>query len=253
MRTAFHKQVSKLLDVDWLTVGTMIKLDGQIVYEKNAQGVFPSASLIKLAILNEILDSQVDLNQSIVVSGKKPVGGAGVLQLLSQADWCLRDLLALMISDSDNFASNILIHHFSTRSINHYLEDHHFQTTRLNRYLMDSHALEQGVDNQTNAAESLRLLEMALSHGDIVTNWFKNQQFRYKLPGNFDESGDAIQVFNKTGEGNQIDHDVARFVYGKHSLEIAMLTLSTSDRMNVISIFNQIGQLAAEELEQIDA
>lgn len=252
MRTVFHKQVSRLLDVDWLTVGIIINLDGQIVYEKNAQDVFPSASLIKLAILNEILDSQVDLKQSIVVSDKKPVGGAGVLQLLSQDKWQLRDLLALMISDSDNFASNILIQHFGMKAINHYLETHHFQATRLNRYLMDSHALEQGVDNQTDAAESLRLLEMALNHGDIVTNWFKNQQFRYKLPGNFDELGDAIQVFNKTGEGNQVDHDVARFVYGKHSLEIAMLTLSTSDRMNVISIFNQVGQLAATELAHID-
>lgn len=242
-------RVTEVINNDWLTIGMVVKLDGKIVFEKNEADVFPSASLIKLAILNYVLDQQVDLDAEFIVSSKNSVGGAGVLQLLSKQQWRLQDLLALMISVSDNFASNVLINHFGMGNINCYLQANGFSATRLNRQLMDSDALAKGIDNVTTAKESLRLLSMALGHGKKVSRWFANQQSRYKLPGNFDESGINIQVFNKTGEGNQIDHDVARFVVGSHTADVALLTVSTADRLNVIRVFNQVGQLVATDLE----
>lgn len=248
MSADWESKIENLLAVDWLTAGMIVKLDNQTIIEQHSREIFPSASLIKLAVLNYVLDGDFDLDEKILVADKKPVGGAGVLQLLSQKQWQLRDLLALMISVSDNFASNVLIAHFGMGSINRYLDQLAFEGTRLNRYLMDSAALKQGIDNQINASEALQLLEMALAHGPMVTSWFSHQQSRYKLPGNFDEAGSRIQVFNKTGEGNQIDHDVARFVYGNHLMDVALLTISRSQRMAVIQRFNQIGQLLADAI-----
>lgn len=230
--------------------GLLIESDGQTLAEHDSRQAFPSASLIKLAVLNAVLDSKVDLDQLIHVSSDKLVGGAGILQLMSNRSWKLGDLLALMISVSDNSATNLVISLMGMAQIQAYLETRDFKQTKLERYLMDGRALATGHDNQTSAAESLLLLQQALSHGPEIQNWFRNQQFRYKLPGNFDESSEKVVVYNKTGEGNLIDHDVARIVYNNHFVDVAMLTLGSLNRMATLQKFNQVGQAIVDWLAE---
>ncbi|MCT2898663.1 serine hydrolase [Lentilactobacillus buchneri] len=228
--------------------GLLIQSNGQTLVDHDSHEAFPSASLIKLAILNDVLDSNVDLDQSVDVSTDELVGGAGILQLMSVRPWKLRDLLALMISVSDNSATNVVISLMGMNHIQHYLQTHDFHETGLERYLMDGRALASGKNNYTSAAESLRLLQQALHNVSEVQSWFANQQFRYKLPGNFDESGENVAVYNKTGEGNLIDHDVAQIVYNNHSVDIAMLTAGSLNRMETIQKFNQVGQSVVDWL-----
>lgn len=232
------------------TIGLIIKVNHEQKLVVNANKAFRSASLIKLAILNDVLDSHFDLDKEIHVRRDKLVGGAGVLQLLSERIFQLKDLLALMISVSDNSATNLVIDLIGMDHVNQYLSKMGFYKTRLNRYLMDTNALENGKDNYTTPAESQRLLEMAIANHPMTKTWFLNQQFRYKLPGDFDETGNGIQVYNKTGEGYQIDHDVAEFVYGNKVISIALLTFGSRSRMNTIRLFNDVGELGADFLSR---
>ncbi len=157
-------------------------MNGQTLVEHRSRASFPSASLIKLAILADILDSHIQLDQMIPVHEDQLVGGAGVLQLLQPRDWKLRDLLALMISDSDNSATNVVISFIGMEHVQNYLKSNGFEQTKLNRYLMDGRSLALGIDNFTSAEESLRLLDSVLSmvqpllHGLRTNNFVINCQ-----------------------------------------------------------------------------
>jgi len=249
MTNQLSDTIEQILSGSSFNYGLLIESDGQALVEHNSHETFPSASLIKLAILNDVLDSHLDLDQKVDVDSEHLVGGAGVLQLMQPRKWTLRDLLALMISVSDNSATNLVISVVGMSNVQDYLVNQEFKQTELNRYLMDGNALADGINNYTSAAESLALLQRFLRYGSEVQSWFNNQQFRYKLPGNFDESGEDIAVYNKTGEGNLIDHDVARFVYSNHVVDIAMLTSGSLNRMDTIYKFNQVGQAVADWLE----
>lgn len=249
MRNDLADNIEHILSGAQFNYGLVIRMNNQTLVEHRSHESFPSASLIKLAILADILDSGIEMDQSVPVHADQLVGGAGVLQLLEPRDWTLKDLLALMISDSDNSATNVVISFIGMAHVQNYLNKKGFEQTKLNRYLMDGRSLARGIDNFTSAAESLRLMDSVLSHDEMVNSWFNNQQFRYKLPGNFDESNEKVAVYNKTGEGYLIDHDVAKFVYSNKSAEIAMLTFGSHHRMDTLHAFNQVGQALLNCLE----
>lgn len=208
----------------------------------------PSASLIKLAVLATILDDGVPLERVVHFAPEQSVGGAGVLQLLDASEMTIGHLAALMISDSDNTASNVLIKTISMKRVNEWLIGHGYTATSIQRYLMDSTALSNGLDNWTSANEAVRLLRYLLNHFSIVRPWFANQQFRGKLPLLFDELPHRFQVYNKTGEGPKIDHDVAHFSNGETTYDVAVLTVGLPNRLVMTTLMAQIGQTIADTL-----
>ena len=77
----------------------------------NADTVFPTASVIKVAIVAELMtqvaEGRLDLDTPVMVSPNEIVGGSGVLSVLTMPlTLPLRDLVMLTISESDNTASN---------------------------------------------------------------------------------------------------------------------------------------------------
>ncbi|MTV82884.1 serine hydrolase [Secundilactobacillus folii] len=212
------------------------------------QEQLPAASLIKLAILGTQMSQQPDLSDPVDVSKTAPVGGAGVLQLLSSSRYSLGDILGLMIADSDNFAANVMIDRLSMNGINSWLDHQEYLHTHLGRYLMDSSAQKTGHENLISAADALRLFRDLLAYFPQIEPWFINQQFRYKLPVSFDETSTAVTVMNKTGEGPMIDHDVARFQKGNDWYDIAVLTNGIPDRIDALNLLGKIGRVIYRSL-----
>ena len=75
---------------------------------------YPSASLIKVpilvALLDEVANGRVDLAERSTMIGRDRVGGSGILKhLQSGTDPTLEDLAWLMITLSDNTATNLLL------------------------------------------------------------------------------------------------------------------------------------------------
>lgn len=211
--------------------------------------VIRSASLIKLAVLNTLIDSHTNLDTIIEIDDQALVAGSGVISVLRPQKLQVRKLMSMMISVSDNSATNILINYIGGIGVvNQWLKSAGFKSTQLNRMMMDTNALQAGRDNFTTAIESLALFKRALTRSSEINSWFINQQFRYKLPGNFDELGLKITVANKTGEGQSLDHDVAQFIYGDQTIDIALLTSDFANRSDTISLFNQVGQLIASTI-----
>lgn len=125
---------------------------------------FPAASAIKILILLEFFrkarTGTLDLDEFTTITDDIKVGGTGVLKELGEVSITLRDLATLMITVSDNTATNILIDITDMNDINVTLERLGLQTTRLLRKMQDYDAIAQGKENCSTPNEFTRLMEI---------------------------------------------------------------------------------------------
>ncbi|MDY0404926.1 serine hydrolase [Virgibacillus sp. 179-BFC.A HS] len=110
-------------------------------WENHAEQVFIPASVIKLpvmaAIFSKAHQNELDLSDTITLQQDDMVGGSGVLQHMTPGtEISLDDLITLMIIQSDNTATNILIDLASTASINQLMEKIGMHHSVINRKLM---------------------------------------------------------------------------------------------------------------------
>jgi beta-lactamase class A len=104
----------------------------------NAGTRFPTASVIKLAIMVEAFDQigrgTLAANAVVRVREGAKVGGSGVVRELHDgAELTIRDLIRLMIVVSDNTATNLLLERVGVASVNARLAAYGLNDTRLFR------------------------------------------------------------------------------------------------------------------------
>ena len=138
-----------------LTTGRVIEIRGDVV--------FPQASSIKLALIFELYQQagagKIDLN-SLRSLPKIRAGGSGVLPYLSEkAQLTVRDLAVLMMSLSDNAATNILIDEVTFAAVNSRMDALGLARTRFRRHMIDLAAARRGEENVSTPQEMVRLIE----------------------------------------------------------------------------------------------
>lgn len=125
--------------------------------------IFPSASLIKVPIMVEVFRRFEEANQSLdellPMRAEDQVGGSGVLKDLTPGTrYCIRDLTTLMITVSDNTATNLLIDFLGVDSVNLTLARLGLRDTELVRKLQRVPA-ERSTFNRTTAWDMATLME----------------------------------------------------------------------------------------------
>ncbi|MCO7125707.1 class A beta-lactamase-related serine hydrolase [Sporolactobacillus shoreicorticis] len=217
-----------------------------------------SASLIKLPILfyafkNPHLNPS-QLQQTVRFDEEQIVGGSGVLQLLSGREWMVKDLLGLMISVSDNTATNLIMDFFGIDQIQKWVADQGLTETKIERKMMDEDAQRKGRTNRISAHDANSVIRHIFSKTDPfpdeVKFWMLHQQFRDKLPGLFDEKTQPVSVYNKTGEMEEIDHDAAYFTCNGHSMAVTVMTSGIKNRQKALMAIQNIGDAIANYLIQ---
>lgn len=165
----------------------------------NADQVFPTASVIKLAVLAELYRQEqqggaaVSKKDDAAGASKKDdaagaAGPAGAAKNARLADLYTvrkedlvpdsdilggltpgvsritnRDLATLMVSVSDNSAANVLIERVGIENVNALLDSLGLKQTRLRRKMMDLEAARQGRENVATPRELAALLEAVYS------------------------------------------------------------------------------------------
>ena len=150
------------------TAGLYIKsANERIHYVHNGDLLFPAASLIKLAIyfeyLNRICKGHLDPARKIALSKESIVGGHGILknEPLNSAHE-LKKIAKLMITDSDNTATNILIDILGLDRINFAVKTLGMRDTILQRKMLDVDSMASGKDNLTTARDIYVFLDEIL-------------------------------------------------------------------------------------------
>lgn len=179
----------------------------------NPDSRFPAASLAKIPILVEVA-RQVEFGMLAWDTGYAvPVtahaGSSGVLaDLNATLHPTLRDLAYLMITISDNTASNVLLDLVGMDAVNVTMHQLGLHETRIERHFIDVEARKAGYENWTTAGDMALLLSFFCA--DLLPG--RNEMLKMLLRQNDDSTipaywSEEIPYAHKTGGLAGIVHD----------------------------------------------
>jgi len=213
----------------------------------------PSASLIKLPILATFWEAvearRLDPNERVSLDAAAlRVEGTGVLKALSpglQPTWS--DLATLMITVSDNVATNLIIDQLGMDTIQSWIDKAGLAETRIERRMMDRAAMSAGRGNWTSAADMETML-IAIARGTCVSEGasremrrvLEAQQIQDRLGRRLDE---GVRASNKTGNFGPVIHDVGVVTWTGGTIVLAVLTQSAGASWEAMDMIAGISAL----------
>lgn len=214
--------------------------DGRSLY-LNADAVFPTASTIKIAVLGELYSQNekgkgARLSDPYTVDRKDLVGTEGAMQVMTPGVTRLtnRDLAALVVTLSDNSATNVLINRVGLDSVNAWLGHLGLRETRLRRLMLDVRAAQQGRENTATPRELATML--AAIHQGKVFSKATTEEFLRMLSTDKESYiprllPTDLQIANKPGNLDGVRNDAGIVFVPDRPFAIAvMATFSADDR-----------------------
>jgi beta-lactamase class A len=218
-----------------------------------ADEVFPSASVIKVPILVELLAQaeagELRLDDRATLRDAEKVPGSGVLSMLHAGlELTLEDLAHLMITVSDNTASNMLIDLLGCDRINARLVGLGLTKTQLQRKFYDFEAREKGFDNWATAGELADLL-VSIERRSVVSAAacekmlaiMRKQQLDGKIPKLLPPD---TPVANKTGSISTASHDIGIVYAPAGPIALAVLTRDIPEPAVAEGVIRHVARLA---------
>lgn len=197
--------------------------------------LFQAASVIKLPILAAILLEEREhpgvLQERLLVRDGDKVPGCGALQHISGTQaYDIESLCKLMITISDNTATNVLIRRFGIEFLNERFRVLGLQETKIFRFLFDTEAARQGKENLCQPKEIGSLLEEIYHRRCVSANasermraMLSQQQINHKIPSLLPPT---VRVEHKTGEDEGITNDVG-ILYGREPCVLVFVSNET--------------------------
>ena len=190
-----------------------------------------SASMIKVFVLatamEKVSNGELNLEDQLILTDGDKVGGAGVLAGFdSGTKFSIKKLLELMITESDNTATNMIIDRLSMNDVNAYVQKNGYNDTVLSRKMMDFSAVKEGRENYTSVRDLGRFFTR-LYDKKCVGEVYDNIMIDFLL-GQTDTEGipAALRdgtVAHKTGELVGVYND-GGIIYGTQDSVLVVMT-----------------------------
>jgi beta-lactamase class A len=226
----------------------------------DAGRLFPAASSIKVALLLELYrqagEGRYRLSDRHRVSAAERTPGSGVLLELGDGtvEMTLKDLATLMITVSDNTATNILIDRVGMDSVNATLDHLGLGRTRLRRKMMALAEQARGNENVSTPEELGRLMEKIFRAEvlsaeacremmDILSRP-KTGQIRDLLPP-------EIQVAHKTGGISGVRNDVGVVLLEGRPFIVSAMSNLVRDEAEAQRAIAEVSRLAFDYFERL--
>ena len=226
----------------------------KIEYERNSSEQFRAASLIKLPILwtylIEVAENKINPQMQFAITSSSKVLGTGVLKDLDCGNkFTLEELATIMITESDNIATNILIDILGFDLINSQIITLGMKSTHLQRKMQDFDSASQGRDNLTTAKDIAIFLHTVIDGVSINDNIslaaykiLKSQNLNSKLPKFIP---DDIEIAHKTGDLPKLEHDVGILSRDNRKIIVVALADDLIDNTEGVEYCQQVGKIAA--------
>jgi beta-lactamase class A len=198
--------------------------------------VLPPASTIKLFVLRELFRQveagRVSLSEPVVTRKRDIVPGTGVLKdLESGLRLGLGDAAMLMITVSDNMATNLVIGRLGTRTINRATREAGFLSTRLSGKLYRRHdhrSATTASDLGTLMLHVARRQEISPTASMAMLDMLRREQSAEIVGRHLvreHDGGERWVIASKNGALDGVRHDVA-YVSGRRARYIVALMSS---------------------------
>jgi len=193
----------------------------------NADVVFPTASMIKIAILLELFRQRevgrLKLDETLTVRKSHKTAGSGLIENMGdEVTLSLHDLAVLMNAISDNTATNVLIDRLGIAKINRAIRDAGMTQTRLYRKIafdkrrrlkypyfatgtprdfmtLMTNLYEGRLLNETNTQEMLAIMRVQKYMGNLTRYLRFNPYARASQDWVASKTGSILGVRNETG------------------------------------------------------
>jgi len=202
------------------------------------QQEFPTASTIKLAVLYELFrqadEGRLTLDTATPLDRSQVVGGDGVLRGMGTPALSLRDHAVLMMSISDNTATNVLIDRVGIPAVAARMQSLGLTGIRLRRKMMDSAAAARGDENVATPHDIVRLLRIIHTGEGLkaeskagalkILQVGAGGQIRRGVPP-------TVTVLNKPGnlEGVRVDAAIVEAQHRPYALAVMTTYLNDED------------------------
>ncbi|QBO35691.1 hypothetical protein EQG49_04055 [Periweissella cryptocerci] len=240
------------------------------------------ASTIKVFILAALLDQEskghIKLTQTYQLQASDKVGGTGILQgAASGSSYSYKELANLMITQSDNTATNIIIQRLGDGNfaagfsvVNNYVQSLGYRHTKLQRKMMDLTNQKNNMVAANEACDFLYKLYQGQLPGvdEQARQWFLQLMTQTTNRQKFAAQGNnGITSYNKSGESSYqgIQNDLAIVTRGKQAYVVAGLSqlympaahnpgqylssglmASSAQTQQQVSAFSQLGQTLSQ-------
>jgi beta-lactamase class A len=231
LRAVLDRQLQSIVDGLNGVIGyAVLDLNSGEEFGRLERQGFPTASTIKLAVLYELFkqadEGRLALDVPAPLDRSHVVGGSGVLHALGTPALSLRDYAVLMISISDNTATNVLIGRLRMPAISARMQSLGLADIRLRRKMMDGAAAARGDENVATPRDLVRLLRI-LYAGEGLTLDGKGGMLKILEigAGGYLRRGIPlnVQVLNKPGEleGVRVDAAIVRGPHRPYAIAVA--------------------------------
>ncbi len=211
LKSRFEKRVAEIgARVDGVVGYAILDLTSGERIGHLERETFPTASIIKLAIVYELFkqaeEKTINLDETLTLDRRQAVAGSGVLFEMGTPTLSIRDYAVLMVTLSDNTATNILIDRLGMEKIAARMQSLGLPGTKLRRHMMDSAAAKRGLENVSTPDEIVRLLQAmqkGMPEAIALLKKPKENRLRKGLP-------EGVESADKSGEleGVRVDAGV---------------------------------------------
>jgi beta-lactamase class A len=252
--TALRRVLDSIAGAHHGVVGyTVMDLENGVSMNRRGDETFPTASLIKVAILVTVYDlvskGDLSLDDPLTVLKIDQVGGSGIAQYLHNGTiLTVRDAAWLMITISDNTTTNLLLDRIIIRRVWDKMEalglPHtkvHSKSFRRNASVALDSSVKYGL-GVTTPNEMARLFEL-LAHGKAVSPKADSEMLDILEHNNTDV---MLQRFvygaraaHKDGETNQVRTECSLF-YLRNRIVTCVLTKENKDERYAVDTEAQV-------------
>ena len=209
------------------------------------------ASMIKMFVLAKVMqdakDGKLSLDELITITADNIVGGAGsIAGEGANARVPIRKAAELMIIESDNTATNILIDRVGMDNINQYLRANGYNDTILNHKMM----LQHGNTNLSSAAD-LGNLFTKIYNNTCVDEYYDRLMISYLLKQQDRDCFPAAlpywNIAHKTGEVDNLYDDGGIFYGAKGDFILVIMDDNYDSRGETIDKMKRIASQIAND------
>lgn len=237
------------------TVGVSIVGPDGSRWTHEGQRKFRAASIVKIPLMVEIYRraeaGDFSLADIHVLKAEEKAPGSGVmLHLHDGVELTLNDLVYLMISISDNTATNLLIRLAGMDAVNATIRDIGMQQSNLGREMKNRPAIEGEQENWASP-EDYTLVVQSILNGNAASEascqamieMLKKQQNTRRISRYIPQS-DEIEWGTKTGSIKGVTNDVGYVRTDKGTLIIAVLCEGMGDQHRGEQVIGEISRAA---------